>query len=49
MTQLLVAWSAGDATALDQLTPVIQQELHRLAARQKAGERPGHILQPMRW
>ena len=46
VTQLLVAWSAGDPTALDQLTPVIQQELHRLAARQMAGERPGHILQP---
>ena len=46
VTQLLAAWSAGDPTALDQLTPVIQQELHRLAARQMAGERPGHILQP---
>jgi RNA polymerase sigma factor (TIGR02999 family) len=46
VTQLLVAWSAGDAAALDQLTPVIQQELHRLAARQMARERPGHILQP---
>ena len=46
VTQLLVAWSAGDTSALDELTPVIQQELHRLAARQMAGERPGHILQP---
>jgi RNA polymerase sigma factor (TIGR02999 family) len=46
VTQLLVAWSAGDTAALDELTPVIQQELHRLAARQMAGERPGHILQP---
>ena len=46
VTQLLVAWSAGDTAALDELTPVIQHELHRLAARQMAGERPGHILQP---
>lgn len=46
VTQLLVAWSAGDTTALHELTPVIQHELHRLATRQMAGERPGHILQP---
>jgi RNA polymerase sigma-70 factor, ECF subfamily len=46
VTQLLAAWSAGDAAALDQLTPVLHQELHRLAVRQMAGERPGHILQP---
>ena len=46
VTQLLTAWSAGDTAALDELTPVIQHELHRLASRQMAGERPGHILQP---
>ena len=46
VTQLLVAWSGGDAAALEELTPVIQGELHRLAARQMAGERPGHLLQP---
>jgi RNA polymerase sigma-70 factor, ECF subfamily len=46
VTQLLVAWTGGDTAALDALTPVIQSELHRLAARQMAGERPGHILQP---
>jgi RNA polymerase sigma-70 factor, ECF subfamily len=46
VTQLLVAWNAGDAAALEQLTPVLHQELHRLAVRQMAGERPGHILQP---
>ena len=46
VTQLLVAWSGGDAAALEALTPVIQHELHRLAARQMAGERPGHLLQP---
>jgi RNA polymerase sigma-70 factor (ECF subfamily) len=46
VTRLLVAWSGGDAAALEALTPVIQHELHRLAARQMAGERPGHLLQP---
>jgi DNA-directed RNA polymerase specialized sigma24 family protein len=46
VTRLLAAWSSGDAAALEALTPVIQNELHRLAARQMAGERPGHLLQP---
>ena len=46
ITRLLVAWSQGDQAALDALAPLVQQELHRVAARQMAGERPGHILQP---
>jgi RNA polymerase sigma-70 factor, ECF subfamily len=46
VTQLLVAWSGGDQAALDALTPLVHQELHRVAARYMAGERPGHILQP---
>jgi hypothetical protein len=46
VTQLLVSWSRGDQAALDALTPLIQQELHRVAARYMAGERPGHLLQP---
>ena len=45
VTQLLVAWSGGDQAALEALTPLVHQELHRLAARYMAGERPGHILQ----
>jgi RNA polymerase sigma factor (TIGR02999 family) len=45
VTQLLAAWSAGDQAALEALTEVVHQELHRLAARYMAGERPGHILQ----
>jgi RNA polymerase sigma factor (TIGR02999 family) len=45
LTQLLVAWSEGDEAALENLTPLVQQELHSLAARYIAGERPGHILQ----
>jgi RNA polymerase sigma factor (TIGR02999 family) len=45
ITQLLVAWNNGDRLALDQLTPLVHKELHRIARRYMAGERPGHILQ----
>jgi RNA polymerase sigma factor (TIGR02999 family) len=45
VTQLLVSWSSGDRAALDALTPLVQGELRRLAARFMAGERPGHLLQ----
>ncbi len=45
ITQLLVAWNNGDAKALEQLAPLVQAELHRLAKRYMAGERQGHILQ----
>jgi len=44
ITRLLVAWSDGDRAALEALTPLVQQELHALAVRCMAGERPGHIL-----
>src|SRR5882672_9649075 len=46
ITRLLIAWGHGDQGALDALAPLVQQELHRVASRQMAGERPGHILQP---
>src|SRR5215510_5555560 len=45
ITQLLIAWNNGDAAALEQLAPLVQAELHRLAKRYMAGERRGHILQ----
>jgi RNA polymerase sigma factor (TIGR02999 family) len=45
ITQLLVAWNNGDALALERLTPLVHAELHRLAQRYMAGERPGHVLQ----
>jgi RNA polymerase sigma factor (TIGR02999 family) len=45
VTQLLASWSNGDNAALEALTPIVHQELHRLATRFMAGERPGHILQ----
>ncbi len=31
ITQMLIAWNNGDAAALEQLTPLVHQELHRLA------------------
>ena len=46
VTELLVAWSNGDAAALQALTPLVERELHRLAAAYMARERPGHLLQP---
>jgi len=45
MTQLLRAWNAGDKQALEQLMPLMYEELHRLAARCVAGEQEGHVLQ----
>jgi RNA polymerase sigma-70 factor, ECF subfamily len=45
VTQLLMAWSEGDQAALEQLTPLIYIELHRLAEGYMQRERPGHLLQ----
>ncbi len=45
VTQLLVAWSNGDQAALEKLMPLIYDELHRLAHRYMAQERPEHTLQ----
>jgi RNA polymerase sigma factor (TIGR02999 family) len=45
VTELLRKWSDGDAAALEQLTPVIYSELHRIAKRYMNRERDGHTLQ----
>ena len=45
VTGLLQAWSAGDKEALQKLTPLVYEELHRSARRYMAGERTGHTLQ----
>jgi RNA polymerase sigma factor (TIGR02999 family) len=42
---LLQAWGDGDRGALDKLTPIVYDELRRLARRYMRGERPGHSLQ----
>ena len=46
VTRLLAAWSHGDAKALEDLIPLVYDELHRLAERHLARERSGHTLQP---
>jgi RNA polymerase sigma factor (TIGR02999 family) len=45
ITQLLLAWSNGDQTALNQLMPLVYQELHRLARHYMRREQVGHTLQ----
>ena len=45
ITNLLIAWSERDRESLDQLAPLVESELHRLARGYLAKERPGHILQ----
>ncbi|HEX8734904.1 MAG TPA: sigma-70 family RNA polymerase sigma factor [Pyrinomonadaceae bacterium] len=45
VTELLQQWSAGDADALEALTPVIYSELHRIAKRYMSRERENHTLQ----
>ena len=45
VTRLLVAWRDGDAAALDQLVPLVEAELRRLAHWYVRRERPGHLLQ----
>src|SRR5690349_5955724 len=45
VSQLLRAWSDGDRGALDRLTPIVYDELHRLARRYMKREGPGHSLQ----
>ena len=45
VTRLLVAWRDGDAAALEQLVPLVEAELRRLAHHYLRRERPGHLLQ----
>src|SRR6266853_5135812 len=45
VTQLLAEWSNGDSAALAQLTPLIYEELRRIAHRHMGGQRPDHTLQ----
>lgn len=45
VTQLLSRWSLGDQSALQELTPLVYDELRRLAHRYMSGARPDHTLQ----
>lgn len=46
ITQLLTKLNQGDKTALEQLMPLVYDELHRLAANYLRKERRQHTLQP---
>lgn len=45
VTQLLISWNNGDEEALDQLIPLVETELRRLARRFMRREREDHTLQ----
>jgi RNA polymerase sigma factor (TIGR02999 family) len=45
ITQLLAEWSDGNQSALDELYPLVYDELHRLARRYMSRERQDHTLQ----
>jgi RNA polymerase sigma factor (TIGR02999 family) len=46
VTQLLLDWSHGERAALDELMPLVYQELRKLASGYLRSERPDHTLQP---
>ena len=46
VTRLLGRWRRGDAAALDELTPLVYAELHKLADHYMRHERGDHTLQP---
>ncbi len=45
VSRLLHAWGNGDQTALDELMPLVYEELRRMARRQMDRQNPGHTLQ----
>lgn len=45
INELLESWSRGDQAAIDQLVPLVYEDLRRLAHRYMADERPGQTLQ----
>lgn len=45
VTQLLADWRQGDDGALSELTPLVYEDLRRLAHRYMQGQRPDHTLQ----
>jgi len=46
VTRLLVDWSKGNQAALDELAPLVYQDLHQRARNYLRHERPDHTLQP---
>ncbi|NNE99404.1 MAG: sigma-70 family RNA polymerase sigma factor [Pyrinomonadaceae bacterium] len=46
ITQLLNEWSHGDELALEQLMPLVYEELRKMAKQYMRSQRVGHTLQP---
>lgn len=46
VTQWLLDWGRSDKRGLDQMLPVLYEELHRLASQYLSREATGHTLQP---
>jgi RNA polymerase sigma factor (TIGR02999 family) len=46
ITRLLLEWRGGNEVALEELTPLVYNELRKLASKYLGRERPGHTLQP---
>jgi RNA polymerase sigma-70 factor, ECF subfamily len=46
ITELLAAWSSGQREAMDQLIPLVYQQLLSLARRRMSLEAPDHTLRP---
>jgi RNA polymerase sigma factor (TIGR02999 family) len=46
ITKILLRWSEGDSAALEQLMPLVYDELRRLAVKYLRHERANHTLQP---
>lgn len=44
ITQLLISWQDGNATALDELLPLVYRELKAISRNYLRGERRGHTL-----
>jgi len=45
VTELLLAWSQGDRSALEELIPLVYDELHKMARRYMIREQAAHTLQ----
>lgn len=45
ITRLLNAWAEGDQAAAEELFPLIEHELHKIAQEHMRRQQPGHILQ----
>jgi RNA polymerase sigma factor (TIGR02999 family) len=45
LTELLIEWRRGDKSAIDRLTPLVYDEIRRMAHRLMVSERQGHSLQ----